>query len=515
MSLSKTLIKNALSNYTGFAVVALVGLFISPIVIHHLGNVAFGLWALFQSFFGYFGLLDLGLGVSVVKYISEFKAKGDQDNINIFGSTIFFTYILLGITSMAVAFGLAPFITKIFTIPAGYRHVAVYGMLIVGMNIAIIFPMSFQLNSLAAHQRYDLTNGISITRQIIYAISVILLLKHGFGLLELFMLNFILSIVTFLISYLFVAIKYKLVHFNLRLYSTKMLKTAYHYSVFAFLNNLAAQGLLNVGSMIIGTVLSVEFVTFYALANKISVIIGQAVSSIVGISLPVFSALWAVNDKEKIRFTYSEITKAVTLLSLPISMVVIIFSEQIMEAWVGNGYHLAALSLTFLTIVMLIHDILGYVTGVFLFGIGKSKPLSIPNAIAAVSNLALAVLLTRLIGKDYGTGYGVLGVPIALGLTMNAVDLFFLPWYVNRIIELPHKEYLKIFVKPFIFIIPAIILALLVKHYYEPHKLITFVLESGIIGFTYWGLYFLFGLTKDEKTRYVGYLKQFVRQENR
>ena len=117
MSLSKILIKNALSNYTGFAVAALVGLFISPFVVHHLGNVAFGLWALFQSFFGYFGMLDLGLGVSVIKYISEFKARGEQENIDIFGSTIFFTYILLGIIGMVISFGLAPFITKIFTIP--------------------------------------------------------------------------------------------------------------------------------------------------------------------------------------------------------------------------------------------------------------------------------------------------------------------------------------------------------------------------------------------------------------
>lgn len=510
MSLSKTLIKNALSNYTGFVVSAIIGLFISPIIIHHLGNVAFGLWALFQSFFGYFGLLDLGLGVSVVKYISEFKAKGEQDNINTFGSTIFFTYIVIGVLGMLIAFGLAPLVTKIFTIPSGYRHIAFYGMLISGLNIAVIFPMSFQLNSLAGHQRYDLTNGISITRQIIYAISIILLLKHGFGLLDLFWLNFILSILTFIISFLLVTIKYKLVHFHLKLYKFGMLKAAYRYSIFAFLNSLAGQGLLNIGTMIIGTVLSVEFVTYYALANKISGIMLQAVSSIIGISLPVFSALWAVHDMEKIRFTYSEITKGVTIISLPISMVVIMFSDPIMEVWVGNGYHLAAMSLILLTIVMFIHDIFGFITGIFLFGIGNPKPLSVSNAVAAIANLVLAVVLTLEIGKAYGNGYGVLGIPIALGLTMNAVDLFFLPWYVNKITGLPNKEYLKIFIKPFLFIIPATILALLIRHYYVPHRLIIFIIESAIIGFFYWGLYYMFGLTKDEKTRYLGYIRQFI-----
>ncbi len=102
MSLSKTLIKNSLSNYTGFTVTAIIGLFISPVVIHHLGNIGFGIWALFQSFFGYFGLLDLGLGISVIKFISEFKAKGEHGNVNIFGSTLFFTYIVLGLIGMLV-----------------------------------------------------------------------------------------------------------------------------------------------------------------------------------------------------------------------------------------------------------------------------------------------------------------------------------------------------------------------------------------------------------------------------
>ncbi|MCL4557884.1 MAG: oligosaccharide flippase family protein [Deltaproteobacteria bacterium] len=508
MSLSKILIKNALSNYTGFVVSALVGIFISPIVVHHLGNIGYGLWALFQSFFGYFGLLDLGLGVSVVKYISEFRARGEQDNVNIFGSTIYFTYILLGIIGMLIAFGLAPFVTKIFIIPTGYRHIAFYGMLISGLNIAIIFPMSLQLNSLAAHQRYDLTNGIAITRQIIYAISVILLLKHGFGLLELFLLNFVLSIFTFLVSHFLVVFKYKLIHFHLKLYRFSMLKTAYRYSIFAFLFNLAGQ-LLSIGNLIISTMLSIEFVTYFALANKLVVIISSTVGSMLNVTTPTFSTLWAINAKEKIRFAYLEITKAVTLISLPISMVVIIFSDPIMEIWVGNGYHLAALSLVLLTVVSFIHNI-AYITDHLLLSMGKPKPAAISIAIAAIANLLLAILLTRWIAKDYGAGYGVLGIPIALGLTMNAVDLFFLPWYVNRIIELPHREYIKIFIKPLLFIIPAAILALLIRHYFTPHKLIVFVLESAIIGLFYWGLYYLFGLTDDEKARYVGYVRQFV-----
>ncbi|MCL4479010.1 MAG: oligosaccharide flippase family protein [Deltaproteobacteria bacterium] len=510
MSLSKTLIKNAFSNYAGFAISALVSIFVSPFVVHHLGNTGYGLWALFQSVFGYFGLLDMGLGVSVIKYISQFKARDDRQSINTFGSTIFFTYTIIGGVALVLSLGLAPIITHVFSIPSAYKHIAFYAVIISGFTTAVVFPMGFLANSLSAHQRYDLSNAIGIIRSILYAASIVFLLKHGFGLLSLFMLNLVLSVITTLIAAYLVLVKYKFILIKLRLFSLDMLKTAYKYSIFVFLNSLSAQVLLNIGNMIISILLTVELVTFYALATKIGNVILQTVSAIVAITLPVFSSLWDVNDKEKLRFTYLEITKGIMLLSLPVSMVAIIFSESILNVWIGPGYHLAALTLIFIVGIFFIHYIGGYITGILLFGIGRHKALSIANAIAAAVNLPLAIGLTKLIEMKFGHGYGIFGIPIALGLSMNAVDIFFLPWYVNKIIELPNRQYLKTFVKPVLFIVPAIVVALLIKHYYEPHKLIVFVLESAIIGLFYWGLYYLFGMTKDERARYLGYVSQFV-----
>ncbi len=510
MSTSKILIRNALSNYAGFFISALVSLFVSPFIVHHIGNTGYGLWALFQSVFGYFGLLDLGIGVAVIKYISQFKAKEDQRSINVFGSTMFYTYMVIGSIALMLSLFLAPLIPYIFNIPAAYKHIAVYAVLISGLTTAIMFPMGFLVNSLSAHQRYDLTNAIGIIRSLIYAAMVVLLLKHGFGLLSLFMLNLILSILTMLISLYLVAAKYKLINIRLHMFNVDMLKMAYKYSIFAFLNNIAGQINSSIGNILIGTIISVGFVTYYALALKINMVIVQAISAIVGITLPVFSELWAVNDMAKTRFTYLEVGRAIALISLPVYLVIILYGESIMNLWIGSGYHLAALCIILIAVFMFIHNVAGYITGILLFGIGRHRTLSIANATGTIANVVLAVVLTKWIAIRYGAGYGILGIPIALLLTLGAVDIFFLPWYVNKIIELPHKEYVKTFIRPVLFIIPAVAVALLIKHYYEPHVLIVFVLESAVIGFFYWGLYYLFGLTGDERARYAGYLKQLV-----
>ena len=512
MPLSKTLIKNVLSNYTGVFTSALVGILLTPFIIHRIGNTSYGLWALFQSIFGYFGLLDLGFGISVVKYISEFTAKGEQKSINKYGSTIFFTYLGIGALSIVLSLLLAPFVRFAFHIPDEYSRVAFYAVIIGGLTTAVVFLMSFFINILSARQRYDLTNLLGIIRTLIYGVSVVFLLMHGFGLLSLFMLTLVLSVITLIIGYYVAVIKLKFVSIKLSLFNFKTLKFAYKYSVVAFLNSILGQINSSIGYIIISAVLTVKFVAFFAIASKINNVINQVMASIVSVTLPVFSSLWAVNDKEKIRFAYLEITKIVLIISLPVSMFVIIFSESIMNVWIGAGYHLAALSLIILTIVFLIHFTGGYITNILLLGIGQHKALPVVNAFGVVANIIIGFALTKLIELKYGAGYGVLGIPIAFVLLAFAIDMIFWPRYVNRFLELKHSIYILNLVKPVLFIIPITIIALLIKHYYTPASIITLVFESALIGLTYWSLYYLFGLTKDEKDRYTYYIKQFRRQ---
>ena len=510
MSLSKTLIKNIFSNYTGVFTSALVGILLTPFIIHRIGNTSYGLWALFQSVFGYFGLLDLGFGISVVKYISEFTAKGEQKSINIYGSTIFFTYLIIGIVSIILSLLLAPFVRFIFHIPAEYSRVAFDAVIIGGITTAVVFLMSFFINILSARQRYDLTNLLGIIRTLIYAGSVDLLLNKGFGLLSLFMLTLVLSVITLIIGYYIAVIRLKFVSIKLSLFKFKTLKFAYKYSVVAFLNSILGQINSSIGYIIISAVLTVKLVAFFAIASKINNVINQVMASIVSVTLPVFSSLWAVNDKEKIRFAYLEVTKIVLIISLPVSMVVIIFSESIMNVWIGTGYHLAALSLIILTIVFLFHFTGGYITNILLLGIGQHKALPIVNSFGVVANIIIGFVLTKLIESKYGSGYGVLGIPIAFVVLAFALDMIFWPRYVNRFLELKHSIYIMNLIKPVLFIIPATVIALLIKNNYPPHNIINLAVESAILGFIYWGLYYLFGFTKSEKQRYTYYIKQFL-----
>jgi len=62
------ILKNVGSSWFALGVNVLVGIFLSPYILHRLGDEAFGLWVLIFSITGYYGLFDLGIRSSIVRY---------------------------------------------------------------------------------------------------------------------------------------------------------------------------------------------------------------------------------------------------------------------------------------------------------------------------------------------------------------------------------------------------------------------------------------------------------------
>src|SRR5450755_2807636 len=61
MARARVIVQNVLSNWLALAVTTVVGFFLSPFVVHRLGNLAYGVWVIIGSLVSYMGLLDLGL----------------------------------------------------------------------------------------------------------------------------------------------------------------------------------------------------------------------------------------------------------------------------------------------------------------------------------------------------------------------------------------------------------------------------------------------------------------------
>src|SRR5882672_12256379 len=96
------IVKNVSSNWVALATNVLVGIFLSPFILHRLGDAAFGIWVLIFSITGYYGLFDLGIRSSVVRYVSKAVATGNKEDLTKLINTSLFSYSVLGALSLGV-----------------------------------------------------------------------------------------------------------------------------------------------------------------------------------------------------------------------------------------------------------------------------------------------------------------------------------------------------------------------------------------------------------------------------
>src|SRR6266705_3120457 len=134
---NREIFKNVGSSWFSLGVSILVGVFLSPFILHRLGDTAFGIWVLIFSVTGYYGLFDLGIRSSVVRYVSKFTATEEDEELAKIVITSLFSYSCIGLASTLVTIALCFNVDHVFRkIPLEMMPTARWLLLMVGSSIA-------------------------------------------------------------------------------------------------------------------------------------------------------------------------------------------------------------------------------------------------------------------------------------------------------------------------------------------------------------------------------------------
>ena len=125
-------IKNVGSSWFSLGINILVGIFLSPFILHRLGDAAFGIWVLVFSITGYYGLFDLGIRSSIVRYVSKLTATDQREEIAKLINTSLFSYTCIGIFAFFLTLVGSLYVDRIFRIPAEFHSTAHWLLLMVG-----------------------------------------------------------------------------------------------------------------------------------------------------------------------------------------------------------------------------------------------------------------------------------------------------------------------------------------------------------------------------------------------
>jgi O-antigen/teichoic acid export membrane protein len=476
MSLKTRTLTNVLSSGGGLVVNIAVGFFLSPFVLHHLGDDAFGLWILIFSLTGYYGIFDFGIRSSLIRYVSKFQATGDKEHLARLINTSLFVYTCLGLILMVPTVLGSFYVDRFFHIPTAFLHDAKILFFMVGTCIAVGFPLGMSGGILEGLQRFYLLNSTNIVGTLIRAALIIYFLHRGFGLLT---VAFITMSMPLVMSAIRGAIAQRLVTipYGWRYVDRESFKQVANYGSVTFMIIVAARLRFKSDAVIIGTFLSAAAITRFSIGSRLVDYAGETVSSVAQIFTPMSSQFHATGDYDGLRKIFISGNRACAFIMFPIAVALIVMGKSVIEAWVGPRYISSYIILLIALIPATLYNA-QTTSNRILFGMSMHKALATVVLIEGVSNIILSVALVRPLG--------IIGDTIGTAIPLFCTAVFFLPRHLCRKLEVPILKFVtETYSYPLLFCIPMAAVLLLMQRSFYAHRYPQLVVNLFAGGATY------------------------------
>jgi O-antigen/teichoic acid export membrane protein len=262
------ILKNVGSSWFALGVNVLVGIFLSPYILHRLGDQAFGLWILIFSFTGYYGLFDLGIRSSIVRYVAKYSATDEQSELNRLVNTAMFSYGSIGLVAMTLTFIATYYVSSIFHIPAEFLATARWLLFIVGVAVSLGFPLGVFGGILEGLQRFYLLNLTSVGSTFLRALLIVIALRHGGGLLTVALITVSLPLIGSLVNAAAV-LRHLPLKFGIHYVNRSSLRNIASYSGTTFVIIVAGRLRFKTDAVVIGSFMSATAITYFTIGSRL------------------------------------------------------------------------------------------------------------------------------------------------------------------------------------------------------------------------------------------------------
>ena len=281
--------KGALLDYFNIALTNVVGIILMPFIENRLGIDEYGLWILIGSFIGYIAVLDLGLGSTIVRFVSKFKAEGDKKGEENFLANTYIIYSF--ISAVILIIGVICFfnIEHIFpNLRDDQMGTAKIMFAILIFNIATTLPGSTFSAICSAYEHFVYPKSVRIVRYIIRSITIVAVLLLGGKAISVVLIDTLMGIsfITANARYCFTKLNIKV---KLHKLDGSLLKEIFSYSIWIFVGVLAYKFQWSSGQVILGRTVATSttaVVAIFGVGVILGTYYGAFSSAITGLFLP-------------------------------------------------------------------------------------------------------------------------------------------------------------------------------------------------------------------------------------
>ncbi len=410
------ILRNTAFNTAGRTLAALGNLVLFPYLVARLGAEAYGVWTVVGALGGYFGLVDLGFGAAYVKYVSEFEAKGQLDRISAVLNTSFAFY---SVVALVVWAAVDLFIDPLVGVFVPKPELAEDARFMVRVTVAILLAA----NATAAFgaiqqglQRLDVWNKVGMSMQLVSLAGAVFVIESGYGLRGLVLNNALVFVLTLALR---IYTTYRLapwLRFRPWRADLDTLKRFFGFGIKLQVEKLAVLIIFQTDKLLVAWLLSLEYVTFYDLATRITGILRSLPGLMTSAIFPAVSELNARGDTPYLRRLYLRSVKYLALAVMPIAALTIVCAPHLVGAYMGAGFG-AAVPIVLILTAGYLSNVFSYPCTVFGGGLGRPEWQMYAALVGMILNLPCSIGFFYLLGGPEG-GYAG---GIALGTVVSLV----------------------------------------------------------------------------------------------
>ena len=504
-SQAKLIFQNVTVNYVVTGTELLVGIFMLPFNVAHLGQSAYGLWILVASVTVYFSMFDLGYGVALVRFAARYRAKGDTKGLNEIISTMFCVFSAVGLVTFALAVLISLNLEKFFPLTPDQARTGRIVLLFISSYVALQFPASVFGGIVNGFQRVYL-NGIVafVTTLVVAAVNVIVLLS-GYGLAELVAAT---TAVRILSIFAYALNAYR-VFPDLRIrpgyFKRERLREITGFSVFILIIDIANKLNYSTDAIVIGAFLGTSAVAIWAVAQRVIEIVQRISDQLNAVLFPVVVDNATVQRLDRLQEILVQGTRLSLAMVVPMATVLGLTARPLVMVWVGPQFA-ASVNIIYILSIVVALRVGNATSAVILKGSDLHKFLAVSNLSMAVGNLVLSVLLVRF--------YGLIGVAIGTLIPMIVISMTVVFPAACRRVKLPVLTVVRRSVWPATW--PAIVMGgfVLLTRGRIQGSWSLLILQSLVAAGIYVALFLMFAINRNERDWYFNKVREILRRSS-
>ena len=399
----RTMVAGVVWNGVGRGLPLLFALALTPILIHQLGLDRWGLFTLALAMVGVFGVFDFGVGQALTRALSERigptwdRHARNDDAVALVEAAL---AALFGI-SVVVAIGLWFFIPllvdRILLVPPGLRDQAIGAMRVLAAAAPLVVLNAALWGVLAAYQRFRAANLVTIPVNIFYYLGPVLVLLVWDSLIGV-MLALVACRLANTLSYLWL-IRPLLPGLGLRRPRLALVAPLLHLGGWMTFSGLLTQAVLYADRFLIGALLSLSAVAFYATPLDLVLRVWILPVAVAQTLLPAFASSFAAAPAQ----TAALLRRGgllVMLLVFPACLLLVGGAREILWLWLGQGFAEGSGRVLQWLGLGVFFSCVAFAPSALLDAIGRPDATARFGLVQAVVFIPLAVLLIHLIGIE-------------------------------------------------------------------------------------------------------------------